>query len=149
MFTNLIFLVLENFTNSDRTPPYIDRYLQLCPNFGNFGRSPIRMNLSLKEKVERAHNISAKKSWYANAASLGSWDNTSPGANFRGNFLRKNTHREKARAPSEKWRVFGKNNRVVSANASLSVRAHTFVGKRSASKFVQEGLLSSQPVGWW
>ena len=31
MFTNLIFLVLEIFTNnnSDRTPPYIDTYLQL------------------------------------------------------------------------------------------------------------------------
>ena len=28
MLTNLIFLILENFTNSDRTPPYIDTYLQ-------------------------------------------------------------------------------------------------------------------------
>ena len=47
MLTNLIFLLLENFTNSDRTPPYIDTYLQLFPNFGNFGkkRSPIRMSL--------------------------------------------------------------------------------------------------------
>ena len=29
MLTNLIFLLLGNFTNSDRTPPYIDTYLQL------------------------------------------------------------------------------------------------------------------------
>ena len=34
MLTNLIFLVLENFmNNSDRTPPYIDTYLKLFPNF--------------------------------------------------------------------------------------------------------------------
>ena len=39
-FTNLIFLLLENFTNSDRTPPYIDTYLQLFPNFGNYGKKP-------------------------------------------------------------------------------------------------------------
>ena len=48
MLTNLIFLILlEKFTNSDRTPPYIDTYLQLIPNLGIFGktRSPIRMNL--------------------------------------------------------------------------------------------------------
>ena len=48
MLTNLIFLLLlENFTNSDRTPPYIDTYLQLFPHFGKFGkkRSPIRMSL--------------------------------------------------------------------------------------------------------
>ena len=38
MLTNVIFLLLENFTNSDRTPPYIDTYLQLFPNFGNFGK---------------------------------------------------------------------------------------------------------------
>ena len=36
--TNLIFLLLliiENFTNTDSTPPYIDTYLPLFPNFGN------------------------------------------------------------------------------------------------------------------
>ena len=38
MLTNLIFLVLENFTKSDRTPPYADTYLQLFPNFGNYGK---------------------------------------------------------------------------------------------------------------
>ena len=38
MLTNLIYLILENFTNSDRTPPYIDTYLQLFPNFGNYGK---------------------------------------------------------------------------------------------------------------
>ena len=40
--TNLIFLVLGNFTNSDRTPPYIDTYLQLFPNFGNYGKNALR-----------------------------------------------------------------------------------------------------------
>ena len=40
--TNLIFLVLEKFTDSDRTPPYIDTYLQLCPNFGNYGKNALR-----------------------------------------------------------------------------------------------------------
>ena len=35
MLTNLIFLFLENFTVSDRIPPYIYAYLQLFPNFGN------------------------------------------------------------------------------------------------------------------
>ena len=46
--TNLIFLVLENFTNSNRTPPYIGTHLQLFPNCGNYGKksSPIRMNLT-------------------------------------------------------------------------------------------------------
>ena len=48
MLTNLMFLLLlENFANSDRTPPYIDTYLQLLfPNFGNYGHkpSPIRIN---------------------------------------------------------------------------------------------------------
>ena len=38
MLTNLIFLVLEHFTNSDRTPPCIDTYLQLFLNFGNYGK---------------------------------------------------------------------------------------------------------------
>ena len=42
MLTNLTFLVLENFTNSDRTPPYIDTYLQLFPNFGNYGKNPLQ-----------------------------------------------------------------------------------------------------------
>ena len=43
MLTNLIFLVLENFTNSDRTPPpYIDTYLRLFPNFGDFGKNALR-----------------------------------------------------------------------------------------------------------
>ena len=37
--TNLIFLVLENFTTSDRTPPYMDTYLRLFPNFGKFGNT--------------------------------------------------------------------------------------------------------------
>ena len=47
----MIFLRLENQTNSDRMPPYIDTYrLQLFPNFGNYGkkRSPIRMILRLR-----------------------------------------------------------------------------------------------------
>ena len=37
---------LENFTNSGRTPPCIDTYLQLFPNFGKIWkkRSPIRMS---------------------------------------------------------------------------------------------------------
>ena len=42
MLTNLIFLLLENFTNSDRTPPYIDTHLQLFPNFGIFGKNALR-----------------------------------------------------------------------------------------------------------
>ena len=40
--TNLIFLLLGNFTNSDRTPPYIDTYLKLFPNFGNSGKNALR-----------------------------------------------------------------------------------------------------------
>ena len=39
MLANLIFLVLENFTNSYRTPPYIDTYLQLFSNFENYGKT--------------------------------------------------------------------------------------------------------------
>ena len=42
MLTNFTFLVLENFTNSDRTPPYIDTYLQLFPNFGIYGKNALR-----------------------------------------------------------------------------------------------------------
>ena len=42
MLTNLIFLVLKKFTNSDRTPPYIDTYLQLFSNFGNYGKNALR-----------------------------------------------------------------------------------------------------------
>ena len=42
MLTNLMFWALENLTNSDRTPPYIDTYLQLFPNFGNYGKNPLR-----------------------------------------------------------------------------------------------------------
>ena len=42
MLTDLIFLVLENFPNTDRTPPYIDIYLQLFPNFGNDGKNALR-----------------------------------------------------------------------------------------------------------
>ena len=38
-FNELDFLLLENFTNSDRTPPFIDTYLQLFPNFGSYGRN--------------------------------------------------------------------------------------------------------------
>ena len=47
MLTNLIFLLLlENFTSSDRTPPYLDTKLQLFPNFGIWEKSsPIRMSL--------------------------------------------------------------------------------------------------------
>ena len=42
MLTNMIFLVLENFANSDRTPPYIDAYVQLFPNFRNYGKNALR-----------------------------------------------------------------------------------------------------------
>ena len=43
MLTNLIFLLLlENFTNSDRTSPYIDTYLQLFSNFGKLGKNALR-----------------------------------------------------------------------------------------------------------
>ena len=42
MLSSLIFLVQENFTNSDRKPPYIDPYLQLFPNFGNYGKNALR-----------------------------------------------------------------------------------------------------------
>ena len=47
MLTNLIFSVLENFTNGDRTPPYIDTYLLLFPNFWKLWKkhSPVRLNL--------------------------------------------------------------------------------------------------------
>ena len=38
---NLIFLLLENFMISDRTPPYLDTYLQLFPNFGNSGEKSL------------------------------------------------------------------------------------------------------------
>ena len=30
------------FTNSDRTPPCIDTYLQLFPNFENYGKNALR-----------------------------------------------------------------------------------------------------------
>ena len=39
-----IFLVLENFTNSDRTPPYIDTYLQLFPNLEIMEKTPSDKN---------------------------------------------------------------------------------------------------------
>ena len=39
ILTFLIFLLLENFTNSDRMPPYVDTHLQLFPNFGNSGNN--------------------------------------------------------------------------------------------------------------
>ena len=42
MLTDLIFLVMENFTNSDRTPPCIDTCLQLFPNFGKYGKNALR-----------------------------------------------------------------------------------------------------------
>ena len=44
ILTSLIFLHMENLTESDRTPPNIGTYLQLFPNFGNYEqkRSPIR-----------------------------------------------------------------------------------------------------------
>ena len=38
-FNELGFLLLENFTNSDRTPPKLDTYLQLFPNFGIYGKN--------------------------------------------------------------------------------------------------------------
>ena len=42
MLTTFIFLRLENFTNSDRTPPYIDTCLQLFSKFGKFGKKALR-----------------------------------------------------------------------------------------------------------
>ena len=47
MLTNLIFLVLEDNTNNDRTPPYIDTYLLTISKLWKSWkkRSPIRMNL--------------------------------------------------------------------------------------------------------
>ena len=49
MLANLIYLVLENFTNSDRTPPpYIDTYLQLFPNLGNYGKNALRFEARLE-----------------------------------------------------------------------------------------------------
>ena len=41
-FNEVVFLLLENFTNSERTPPYIGTYLQLFPNFGNYGKNALR-----------------------------------------------------------------------------------------------------------
>ena len=43
----LILLLLERFTNSDRTPPYVDTYAHFFSNFWKLRkkRSPIRMNL--------------------------------------------------------------------------------------------------------
>ena len=41
-FKELVTLLLaENFTNSGRTPPYIETCLshQLLPNFGNYGKT--------------------------------------------------------------------------------------------------------------
>ena len=38
MLTNLIFFLLENFTNSDRTPPYIDTYLQFFQTLEFLGK---------------------------------------------------------------------------------------------------------------
>ena len=38
----VFFLLLENITNSDRTPPYLDTYLQLFPNFENSGQKALR-----------------------------------------------------------------------------------------------------------
>ena len=41
--TNLIFLLLRNFSNnSERMPPYIDTYLQFFRNFGNYGKNALR-----------------------------------------------------------------------------------------------------------
>ena len=42
MLTNVIYLFLENFTNSHRMPPYIDTCLQLFPNFGIYGKNALR-----------------------------------------------------------------------------------------------------------
>ena len=35
-FNELDLIASEDLTTSDRTPPYIDTYLQLFPNFGNY-----------------------------------------------------------------------------------------------------------------
>ena len=42
MLTNLMLLVLEKSTTTDRTPPYIDTYLHLFPNLGNYGENALR-----------------------------------------------------------------------------------------------------------
>ena len=57
--TNLIFYPLENFTNSDRTPPYLGTNLQLFPKFGNSGEK-----LSLfptRYKITTINNRSDKR----------------------------------------------------------------------------------------
>ena len=48
---NLIFLLLENFTHSDRTPPYIDTYLELISKLWKLWKkhSPIKMSLNRRK----------------------------------------------------------------------------------------------------
>ena len=41
-------MVVESFMNSDRTPPYIDTYLQILPNFGKFGKNALRYERNLE-----------------------------------------------------------------------------------------------------
>ena len=43
MITNLIFLLLEIFTNSDKTPRYIEIHIsKLFPNLGNYEKNALR-----------------------------------------------------------------------------------------------------------
>ena len=41
-FNELVFSASGEFTNSDKTPPYIDACLQLFPNFGSCGKNALR-----------------------------------------------------------------------------------------------------------
>ena len=53
--SNLFFLLLENFTDSDRTPPYLDSYISpIISKLWKFWKksSPIRMSLSTNNLVE-------------------------------------------------------------------------------------------------
>ena len=52
---NPIIFILENFTNSGRTPPRLDTYLQMLPNFGTSGKTfPIRMKRKARTAAEEA-----------------------------------------------------------------------------------------------
>ena len=71
-----MFLLLENFTNSDKTPPFIDTYLQLFPNFGNHGEKlsdknkPGQADPILLPKTGRRRTINTYTLAFANSGNL-------------------------------------------------------------------------------
>ena len=92
--TNLFFLLLENFTKSDRTPPYIVWYIPVSPVISKLWklwkkRSPIRMSLSCEtEDFVETHLCQA--AWDADASIASATSCTVSGCpQLRSNMLRK------------------------------------------------------------